>query len=98
MRTTDTITISLPKALARQMEKVQKEESRTRSELLREAWRRYFDSRYPVYAPTKAEKAAIARGRAEIRAGDFITLEELHAKLDAKNRQKSGKSARKTAR
>ena len=49
MRTTDTLTISLPPAMAKQMEKVQKEENRTRSELLREAWRQYFESRrYPV--------------------------------------------------
>ena len=36
MRTTDTLTISLPPAMAKQMERVQKEENRTRSELLRE--------------------------------------------------------------
>lgn len=47
MRTTNTLTISLPPAMAKQMERVQKEENRTRSELLREAWRRYFESRYP---------------------------------------------------
>jgi len=33
MRTTDTITISLPPGMAKQMAKVQKEEHRTRSEL-----------------------------------------------------------------
>ena len=33
MRTTETFTISLPPAMAKQMEKVQKEEHRTRSEL-----------------------------------------------------------------
>lgn len=53
MRTTDTLTISLPPAMAKQMEKVQKEENRTRSEQLREAWRQYFLSRhYPVYTPS----------------------------------------------
>jgi metal-responsive CopG/Arc/MetJ family transcriptional regulator len=51
MRTIDTLTISLPPAMAKQIEKVQKEEHRTRSELLREAWRRYFESGYLAYTP-----------------------------------------------
>jgi metal-responsive CopG/Arc/MetJ family transcriptional regulator len=55
MRTTDTMTISLPPAMAKQMEKVQKEEHRTRSELLREAWRQYFESRYGVATTTQSE-------------------------------------------
>jgi metal-responsive CopG/Arc/MetJ family transcriptional regulator len=46
MRTPHTLTLSLPPATAKQMEKVRKEENRTRSELLREAWRVYFESRY----------------------------------------------------
>jgi metal-responsive CopG/Arc/MetJ family transcriptional regulator len=46
MRITETMTISLPPAMAQQMERVQKEENRTHSELLREAWRHYFESRY----------------------------------------------------
>jgi len=62
MRTTDTMTISLPPAMAKQMEKVQKEEHRTRSELLREAWRHYFESRYGVATTTKPELAAIRKG------------------------------------
>ena len=43
--------------MAKQMEKVQKEEHRTRSELLRKAWRQYFENRYQVYTPSKAEAA-----------------------------------------
>jgi metal-responsive CopG/Arc/MetJ family transcriptional regulator len=61
MRTTETLTISLPPAMAKQMEKVRQEEHRTRSELLREAWRQYFESRYASYIPTKSELAAIAK-------------------------------------
>ena len=78
MRTTETMTISLPPAMAKQMEKVRREENRTRSELLREAWRLYFESRYPVYTPTKAEFAAIRQGRADFKRGDFLTLSQLH--------------------
>jgi hypothetical protein len=40
--------------MTKQMAKVQKEQNRTRSELLREAWRRYFESRFPEMTPTKA--------------------------------------------
>jgi|SRR5450432_2078626 len=97
MRTTNTMTISLPPAMARQMERVQQEEHRTRSELLREAWRHYFDSRYPAITPTKTELAAIRRGRAEIKAGRFVTLEQLTDELASQNRKPRSKSPRKKA-
>jgi predicted transcriptional regulator len=98
MRTTDTLTISLPPAMAKQMEKVQKEEHRTRSELLREAWRQYFESRYGSYTPTKAELAGIRKGRAEIKRGQFATLERLLHDLDTQPRKASAKRVRKGSR
>jgi len=98
MRTTDTLTISLPPAMVKQMERVQKEEHRTRSELLREAWRQYFESRHGTYTPTKAELAAIRKGRAEIRRGEFATLEQLLHGLDASDRKASPKRDRKSSR
>jgi metal-responsive CopG/Arc/MetJ family transcriptional regulator len=58
MRTTETMTISLPPAMVKQIEKVRKQEHRTRSELVREALRHYMDSRYPEVIPTKAELAS----------------------------------------
>ena len=97
MRTTDTLTISLPPAMAKQMEKVQKEEHRTRSELLREAWRQYFESRYPVYTPTRAELTAIRKGRAAFKRGDYVTLNQLHNELDSARRQTRAKRSRKTS-
>lgn len=84
--------------MAKQMQQVQKEEHRTRSELLREAWRQYFENRYPVYTPTNAELAAIRRGRAEIDRGDFVTLDQLKDELEPSNRKAGKKSARKTSR
>jgi metal-responsive CopG/Arc/MetJ family transcriptional regulator len=96
MRTTDTMTISLPPGMAKQMAEVQKRENRTRSELLREAWRVYFESRYPVYVPTKAERAAISKGRAEFRSGNYMTLAELHHDL-AIARDQKGRKGNKTA-
>ena len=95
MRTTDTLTISLPSAMAKQMERVQKEENRTRSELLREAWRQYFESRYGTYTPTKTELAAIREGRAAIKRGEFVTLEQAFHELDNTHRKAGPKNPRK---
>ncbi|MBI2918356.1 MAG: ribbon-helix-helix protein, CopG family [Chloroflexi bacterium] len=44
-RTTKTITISVPPEMDRQIEELMRVEGRTRSELLREALRRYADDR-----------------------------------------------------
>jgi len=44
-RTTKTITISIPPEMDKQIEQVMRAEGRTRSELLREALRRYMDER-----------------------------------------------------
>jgi metal-responsive CopG/Arc/MetJ family transcriptional regulator len=97
MRTTNTMTISLPPAMAKQMEKVQKEEHRTRSELLREAWRHYFESRYAVYTPTKSELVAIRKGRAAFKRGDYVTLDQLHHELESARHQTHPKRSRKTS-
>lgn len=45
MRTTGTVTISLPPDLASEVDRLAKEEGRTRSELLREAFRQYAERR-----------------------------------------------------
>lgn len=45
MRTTKPITVSLPADLLREAERVAKEETRTRSELIRDALRQYLTSR-----------------------------------------------------
>ncbi|MEK6617600.1 MAG: ribbon-helix-helix protein, CopG family [Nitrospirota bacterium] len=45
MRATRPITISLPEELLRDTERIAKEESRTRSELIRDALRQYLASR-----------------------------------------------------
>jgi predicted transcriptional regulator len=97
MRTTDTMTISLPPAMAKQMERVQKEENRTRSELLREAWRHYFESRYGVETATKTELAAIRKGRAAFKRGEFVTLAQLHNELDTGSNKARPKRSRKTS-
>jgi len=45
-RVTVTFTISLPPAMAAELEDIRKKEHRTRSELIREAIRRYMSQNY----------------------------------------------------
>src|SRR5260370_10352624 len=98
MRTAEAVPISLPPAMVKQIEKVRKQEHRTRSELIREALRNYIDSRYPAVTPTKAELAAIRRGRAQIKAGRYTTLEQLKHEMAPANRNHGAKISRKTSR
>ena len=98
MRSTHTLTISLPPAMVAEVEKVRRAEHRTRSELIREALRAYFDGRYPTAPPNKAELAAIGKGRTEIRRGQFVTYDQLLNVLDATGRTPRRKVARKKPR
>ena len=98
MRTTDTMTISLPPAMAKELEKVRKAEHRTRSELVREALRQYIVGRYPAVRPTKAELAAIKRGRSAFTAGDYVSLADLEHEMDTAGDRTGAKRAPKTAR
>jgi predicted transcriptional regulator len=89
--------ISLPPAMARQVAEAMKREHRTRSELVREALRDYLGR---FYTPTAAEARAIAKGRAEIQRGEYVTLDQLHAELERLNLKERGQEyrARPTAR
>ena len=91
MRTRQTMTVSLPPAMIRQVEQVRKAEHRTRSELVREALRTYF--RFPVVAASRSELEAIRRGRAEMRRGEYVDLDQLLHAVDTPRR----KTGRKTA-
>ena len=101
MRTRQTMTISLPPAMVRDVDRVRKAESRTRSELVREALRHYFSGGFPVVTPTTTELTAIRRARAEIKAGKFVTLEQLRngmGGVGVARRTKSGKGLPKNPR
>jgi len=95
MRVTKTMTVSLPPAMARQLESVRKREHRTRSELMREALRQYFESRFPAVTPTRGETAALRKGWAEIETGKFVTLEQLRDELARAHRRSGAKNTRK---
>lgn len=72
------MTVSLPREMIREVEEVRKAEHRTRSELVREALRVYFARAraLPVYTPTAGELRAIEQGRAEMRRGQSLTIDE----------------------
>ncbi len=61
-RTTRTITFSLPPEMAEDVEKIMKAEGRTRSELLREALRRYIEEREWQHLLRYGEQRARAQG------------------------------------
>lgn len=56
------------------------------------------EKRYPSYTPTKAEAAAIRRGRTAYKRGDYVTLDQLHQELDTARRQAGKKVTRKISR
>jgi CopG family transcriptional regulator/antitoxin EndoAI len=74
-RTTKLITVSLPPDLAALAEKVAKEESRTKSELLREAPREYVLTREVRREARRNLAALMARLLAGARATDSQVLE-----------------------
>ncbi len=92
------MTISLPPELLRQFEEVRKRESRTRSELVREALRVYFDQGYPEVRATKAELAALRRGRTAVKRGDSLSLSEFLNGLESANRRTRAKTVSKAAK
>jgi predicted transcriptional regulator len=98
MRTTYTFTVSVPPAMAAEIDKVRRKEHRTRSELVREALRAYIADRYPVAQPTTSELARIRKGRAEICRGEFVTYDQLLDVLDAPHRARRRQSARARSR
>ncbi len=68
-RTTTTVTISLPPEMAEKVEELMKKEKRTRSELFREALRRYFEEQewkeIMRYGRMKAKERGITEDQVE---------------------------------
>ena len=88
MRETTTFTVSLPPAMAEQVERARKAEQRTRSELVREALRVYLSARLvPVEVPTAAEARAYRRGMAAYKRGDYVKLEGYLDGMDRRPRR-----------
>ncbi len=93
MRTRQAMSISLPPEMIAKVERVREAEHRTRSELVREALRTYFDRRIPEEPLARAELAAVRRGRAAYAAGDYVTYGQLLHELGAPRRRTRAKIA-----
>jgi Arc/MetJ-type ribon-helix-helix transcriptional regulator len=92
MRESTTFSVSLPPAMAKQIEQVMKVEHRTRSELVREALRVYFSARLiATEAPTETEARAHRRGSAAYQRGDYMTLEAYRNGMDRRPRRARAK-------
>lgn len=88
MRESITFTVSLPPAMAKEIERARKAEHRTRSELVREAIRIYLAGRLmPTEMPTPAEARAYRRGMAAYRRGDAMSLQEYLDGMDRRPRR-----------
>ncbi len=95
----NTMTVSIPRAMLREVDEVRKREHRTRSELVREALRAYMGARtFPVYTPTPRELAAIRKGREEIRRGEYLTIDEFFQHLDVDSHHPKARAKGSTAR
>ncbi len=86
MKSIQTMTVSLPPRLVREMERVRKVEQRTRSELVQEALRTYLSRRIPTRAPSRAERSALRKGRAEFKEGAFVSFDQLQYVLGSRRR------------
>src|SRR5487761_1388825 len=64
MRTTDTLTISLPPELAGEVDRLARQEGRTRSELFREAFRQYGEAA-PLGAALRLRRGPCGGGLAD---------------------------------
>jgi len=83
-RTAQTVTISLPPEMVEELDRVRRREHRTRSDVLREALRRYVSStgrRVPVMAARPDEIEAIRRAEEEFARGETVRLEDLQHEL-----------------
>lgn len=97
MKTQKTMTISLPLEMIAEVERVRKAEHRTKSELVREALRVYFNriQALPVYTPTRRELRELEKGRAEMARGEYVTLDELFQNV-ARRRSKARAKGHRT--
>jgi hypothetical protein len=90
MRTAQILTVSVPPEMLKQVDKVRKVESRTRSELVREALRTYFASRnrpVPMDFAAPARIRPIMKGRAVLPPDITVTHQQLQEELSHRRKQ-----------
>ena len=96
---TTLLTISLPRAMAAQVERIRKAEQRGRSELVREALRTYFAlaRNFPVERATVADIRAMKQAPRESERGETTTLEAYIRPLPPRTLKTSKKRPRPTS-
>ncbi len=103
MRTTKSLTISLPPAQLRDMERTAKRENRTLSELLRETFRRYKreeEDRLLTADPVRKQRLlALEKAVVELRkeatrnaGAGKLTTRQINAEIEAYRREKKNKT------
>ena len=78
------ISVNVPEAMLPEIDAAARREHRSRSELVREALRRYLSDRDRMIATDDAqpdEIEAVRRGRGEFERGEFVRLEDLQREL-----------------
>ena len=94
MRTTKNLTVSLPPAIKREMERAAKKENRTMSELVREVWRQYQQKQqvsvnYDLLAALQAVQVSAKRARL-----NKLSEREINAEVVAHRRERDKNSTR----
>jgi metal-responsive CopG/Arc/MetJ family transcriptional regulator len=83
--TSKMISVSIPEEMLPEIDNAAHKEHRSRSELIREALRRYLSPEsgrmIPLGDAEPDEVAAIKRGRAAFKRGEFMRLEDLQHEL-----------------
>ena len=92
MRTTKNLTVSLPPAQLRDMQRMARKENRTMSELVRETFRRYQEDRQLAADPARARrllelKQAVQELRNEA-ATSGLTARRITSEVETYRRQK----------
>jgi metal-responsive CopG/Arc/MetJ family transcriptional regulator len=79
------ISVSLPEEMLPEIDNAARREHRSRSELIREALRRYLAAEGAQMLPLGDAEAdeieAVARGREQFKRGEFVRLEDLQNEL-----------------
>lgn len=89
---TETVTISLPRAMRKTLDELRLREHRTTSELVCEALRVYAATR-ATYTPTAAELRAIAKGR----ASESMTLDNFFSHVETTRARKEDDARRRAS-
>ncbi len=97
--TVKSVTISLPGEMLEELDRLRKRLHRSRSELLREAFRQYAAGgsarKIPIVDPEPGELDALEHGRRQTERGEYVLLNDLLDDLDADDRSHRSEKSQK---